>query len=320
MAKGLLIEMPTKGLDDLFTTQAEREDGALEKVQIIPFDQIDDFPSHPFKVRMDDDMKLMIESVKTQGILVPGLLRPKPDGRYEMVAGHRRKLAGQAAGLDGLPAVVREMGDDAATVIMVDSNMQREKVLPSEKAFAYKMKLDALNRQGARTDLTSVEFQQRTKGVTSREVISQESGESQDKIRAYIRLTSLIPSILEMVDNEHIKFRPAVELSYLPAEKQKFLYEIIDADQCTPSHAQALRMKQAEQDGTLTGDILLTIMQEQKGNQAETFKMPKKSIERFFPPGTKSKDVQETIIKALEYYRANERDKPAQERERDLGR
>ena len=317
MAKELLIEMPTKGLDDLFTTQAERKDGALEKVQIIPFGSIDDFPSHPFKVRMDDEMKLMIESVKENGILMPGLLRPKPDGRYEMVAGHRRKLAGKAAGLEGFPAIIREMDDAAATIIMVNSNMQREKVLPSEKAFAYKMKLDALNRQGARTDLTSGPVEPK---LRSNEILSKESDDSISQIKRFIRLTDLISPILEMVDDERIKFRPAVELSYLSAEKQKALFDVMEADQCTPSYSQALRMKQEEQNGGLTAVRIQTVMQEEKGNQAEQFKMPKKSIERFFAPGTKSKDVQETIIKALEYYRANERNRPVHDRGRDLAR
>ena len=302
MAKGFAIDMPTKGYVDLFTTQEQREYDALEKVEIIPFDLIDDFPDHPFKVRNDSDMEKMIESVKEQGILVPVLLRPKPDGRYEIVAGHRRKFAGEIAGLPGLPAVVREMSDDAAIIIMVDSNLQREKVLVSEKAFAYKMKMDAMKRQGKRSDLTSGQVGPKLIGYRTDEAIAENADDSARQIKRFIRITELIPPILDMVDDERIKFNPAVEISFLPIDKQKILYEVMDADDCTPSYAQAIKMKQLEQEGGLSGEAIVSIMAEEKGNQVEQFKIPKKSIEHFFPSGTKKEDIQDTIVKALDLY------------------
>jgi len=294
--------MPTKGIDDYFTTQEQREADALEKVRVIPFELIDDFPSHPFKVRIDDEMKKMIESVKEQGILVPALLRPKADGRYELVSGHRRKLAGLAIDLPGLPAVVREMSDDAATIIMVDSNLQREKVLASEKAFAYKMKMEAMKRQGQRTDLTSGQLDPKLPSQRTDEIIAENADDSASQIKRFIRLTALIPPILDMVDDERIKFNPAVELSYLPEEKQKILFEVMGAEQSTPSHAQAIKMKQLEQKGELSGETIMSIMAEEKGNQIEQFKLPKRSIDRFFAPNTKKEEIQATIVKALEFY------------------
>jgi ParB family chromosome partitioning protein len=312
-----MIEMPSKGLDDLFTTQAEREDTGQEKVRIVPFELIDDYPDHPFRVRMDEEMKAMIESVKEHGVLVPALLRPKPGGRYEMVAGHRRKFAGEVASLPGLPSVVREMGDDAATIVMVDSNLQREKILPSEKAHAYKMKMDALKKQGARTDLTSDQVGPK---LRSNETIAIENADSISQVKRFIRLTELIPQILEMVDDEQIKFNPAVELSYLTKENQETLYEIMEAEQCKPSHAQAIRMKDIEQAGGLAKDSIISIMHEEKGNQAEQIKIPKKSIEHFFAAGTKAKEIQATIVKALELYHSHEKGQRAHEQERERER
>ena len=303
MTREFNIEMPTKGLDDLFSTQAEREDEVFEKVQRVPRNLIDGFPDHPFKVRMDDEMIKLIESVKKYGVLIPCLIRPKPDGRYEMVSGHRRDFAVGEAGITEIPAIVRQMSDEEATIIMVDSNLQREKILPSEKAFAYKMKMDAMKKKAGRPSnknlrqLGANSFGQRTD-----EMIAEKSEDSARQILRYIRLTNLIPEVLEMVDNERIKFNPAVELSFLSVENQRNLYEIMDADQCTPSHDQAIRMKQAEAGGYLNKEHIFAIMQEIKGNQIEQFKIPKKSIERFFPPGAKRETVEETIVKALEIY------------------
>ena len=302
MAIEFSLDMPTKGLDDLLSSREQRENDALEKVRIVPFDLIDDFPGHPFKVRIDDEMQKMIESVKEHGILVPLLLRPKPDGRYELVSGHRRKFAGQAVDLPGVSAVVRDMDDDTATIIMVDSNLQREKVLASEKAFAYKMKMEAMKRQGKRTDLTSCQVGTKLEGERTDVALAEKTEDSARQIQRYIRLTELIPPILSMVDDEQIKFNPAVEISHLPAEKQEFLYEVMDADECTPSHAQAIKMKQLDQEGNLSNDAIMTIMAEEKGNQIEQFKIPRDSITRFFAPNTKKEEIQATIVKALELY------------------
>ena len=316
MVRGFEIDMPKKGLDDLFSTQEQRDDDNREKVQIIPFDLLDDMPSHPFKVKMDVEMRQLIESVKQFGILVPGLVKPKSDGRYLKVAGHRRAIAGIEAGVAGLPAIVRDMSDEEAIIIMVDSNLQRERILPSEKAFAYKMKMEAMNRQGQRTDLTYSQVGNKLKGITSSEIFAKEVGESKNQIFRYIRLTELIPKILEMVDDERIKFNPAVEISFLSVDRQKILYEVMDANQCTPSYAQAIKMKQLEQAGSLSNETIVLIMEEEKGNQIEQFKLPKKTIERFFPSGTRKEEMQETIIKALEIYtKQRDRDR-SDERER----
>ena len=311
MAREFSLDIPTNGYDDLFFTQEQREADALEKVRIVPFDLIDDFPGHPFKVRIDDEMQKMIESIKVHGILVPVLLRPKSDGRYELVSGHRRKFAGQAVDLPGAPAVVREMDDDTATIIMVDSNLQREKVLTSEKAYAYKMKMEAMKRQGKRTDLTSCQLGTKLEGERTDVVLAEKTEDSARQIQRYIRLTELIPPILSMVDDEQIKFNPAVEISHLPSDKQEFLYEVMDADECTPSHAQAIKMKQLDQEGKLSGETIMAIMAEEKGNQVELFKMPKETITRFFAPNTKKEEIQATIVKALELY-TRQRDQEVQ--------
>jgi len=303
VAREFSLDIPTSGLDDLFSTQEQREADSLEKVKIVPFDLIDDFPGHPFKVRIDDEMKKMIESVKEQGVLVPALLRPKPDGRYELVSGHRRKFAGQAVDLPGLPAVIREMDDETATIIMVDSNLQREKVLASEKAFAYRMKMEAVRRQAGRPPKENVcQVGTNLIGQRTDVVLAEKAEDSARQIQRYIRLTELIPPILSMVDDERIKFNPAVEISHMSSEKQQLLYEVMDADLCTPSHAQAIKMKQLEQEGNLSGETIIAIMAEEKGNQVEQFKIPKESITRFFAPSTKKEEIQATIVKALELY------------------
>ena len=319
MAKSSGLNFNLPSVDDLFSTEEERAEARLEKVINLSPAEISDFPNHPFKVRMDAAMQEMTESVKQYGVLVPALVRPKPEGGYEMVAGHRRKKAADLAGLAEIPCIVRQLTDDEATIIMVDSNLQREQILPSEKAFAYKMKLDAIRRQpGTRTDLTSVPLGQRL-GQTSREALADKSPDSNTQIQRYIRLTHLIPEILELVDNSVLKdqemlqiaMRPAVELSYLRKEEQADLFAIMDEMDCTPSHAQAIKMRQMSEAKTggerLAKDALVSIMKEEKPNQVEQFKIPKNRIAKFFPAGTPAQKIEDTIIKALELYRKRQR-------------
>jgi ParB family chromosome partitioning protein len=317
MANAIKLNLPSA--DSLFSTQEERDDAKRERVTDIPLSEISDFPNHPFKVKMDAEMLEMSESVKQYGVLVPGLVRPK-EGGYEMVAGHRRKMASELAERGTMPCIVRDLTDDEATIIMVDSNLQREKILPSEKAFAYKMKLDAMKRQGKRTDLTSVETQQKLKGTTSRQLLSEKTGDSQDKIRQCIRLTELIPELLQMVDDwamrekdkYQIAMRPAVELSYLPKEQQQMLLAAIGSECCTPSHDQTLRMREKSREGELDEDAILSIMREEKPNQVEHFKLPKEKISRFFTPGTPAQKIESDIIKGLELLqRQRERNRDA---------
>ena len=294
-------------LDDLFSTDESRAEAQLEKVVTLNPADISDFPNHPFKVKQDEAMAEMVDSVKQYGVLVPALVRPKADGGYEMVAGHRRKCAATLAGITEMPCIVRNLTDDEATIIMVDSNLQREMILPSEKAFAYKMKLEAMKRQGERTDLTSSPLDKKLKGLTSAQQVSQKSGDSQPQIYRFIRLTELIPSVLDMVDSGKIAFRPAVELSYLSKEQQQSLYDTMECEDCTPSLAQAIKMKEFGRDGKLTEEVILSIMQEEKPNQREQFKMPKERISKYFAPGTPAQKIEDTIIKALELYRRRER-------------
>lgn len=294
-------------LDDLFSTDESRAEAQLEKVVTLNPADISDFPNHPFKVKQDEAMAEMVDSVKQYGVLVPALVRPKADGGYEMVAGHRRKCAAMLAGITEMPCIIRNLTDDEATIIMVDSNLQRETILPSEKAFAYKMKLEAMKRQGERTDLTSSPLDKKLKGLTSAQQVSQKSGDSQPQIYRYIRLTELIPSVLDMVDSGKIAFRPAVELSYLSKEQQQSLHDTMECEDCTPSLAQAVKMKEFSRDGKLTEEVILSIMQEEKPNQREQFKMPKERISKYFAPGTPAQKIEDTIIKALELYRRRER-------------
>ena len=294
-------------LDDLFSTDESRAEAQLEKVVTLNPADISDFPNHPFKVKQDEAMAEMVDSVKQYGVLVPALVRPKADGGYEMVAGHRRKCAATLASITEMPCIVRNLTDDEATIIMVDSNLQRETILPSEKAFAYKMKLEAMKRQGERTDLTSSPLDKKLKGLTSAQQVSQKSGDSQPQIYRFIRLTELIPSVLDMVDSGKIAFRPAVELSYLSKEQQQSLYDTMECEDCTPSLAQAIKMKEFGRDGKLTEEVILSIMQEEKPNQREQFKMPKERISKYFAPGTPAQKIEDTIIKALELYRRRER-------------
>ena len=310
-AKGLLTSV-----DSLFTTQEERDNAKLTRVKDIPIDLIDDFPNHPYKVRMDDSMSRLIESVSEHGVLEPALVRPKPDGRYEMVAGHRRKEASVQAQIPVMRCIVQDMTNDQAVIIMVDSNLHREEILPSEKAFAYRMKLEAMKRQGSRSDLTSATVLQKSSGMTSRAILAEQAGESHEQVRKYIRLTYLIPSLLELVDNAVLKgkgtmqiaLRPAVELSYLTEQEQQELYDTIITEDCTPSHAQAIKMRQFSQNGRLNMDVILSIIQEEKPNQKEQFKIPKDRISKYFPPGTPTQKIEDTIVKALELYRKRQRD------------
>ena len=316
MAKSSGLNFNLPSVDDLFSTEEERAEARLEKVVNLSPSEISDFPNHPFKVRMDAAMQEMTESVKQYGVLVPALVRPKRSGGYEMVAGHRRKKAADLAGLAEIPCIVRQLTDDEATIIMVDSNLQREQILPSEKAFAYKMKLDAMKRQGQRTDLTLSPVATK---LDSAAQLGRQSGESRDQVFRFIRLTHLIPEILELVDNSVLKdqemlqiaMRPAVELSYLRKEEQADLFAIMDEMDCTPSHAQAIKMRRMSEAKTggerLAIDALVSIMREEKPNQKEQFKIPKEKISRFFAPGTPAQKIEDTIVKALELYRKRQR-------------
>ena len=294
-------------LDDLFSTDESRAEAQLEKVVTLNPADISDFPNHPFKVKQDEAMAEMVDSVRQYGVLVPALVRPKADGDYEMVAGHRRKCAAMLAGITEMPCIIRNLTDDEATIIMVDSNLQRETILPSEKAFAYKMKLEAMKRQGQRSDLTSAPLEPKLKGSRSNEELAASSPDSRSQIQRYIRLTELIPPVLDMVDSSKIAFRPAVELSYLSKEQQQSLYDTMECEDCTPSLAQAIKMKEFSRDGKPTEEVILSIMQEEKPNQREQFKMPKERISKYFAPGTPAQKIEDTIVKALELYRRRER-------------
>ncbi len=308
MAKSNASEMLTS-LDSLFTTQEQRDEAKRDSVQDIPISQISDFPEHPFKVKQDEAMLEMVESVRQYGVLVPGLVRQLEDGSYQMVSGHRRKMASELAGRDTIPCIVRDLTDDEAVIIMVDSNLQRERVLPSEKAFAYKMKLDAMRRQAGRPSKgNSAPVGQNFEGKTSRELLAIESPDSHSQIQRYIRLTNLIPEILDMVDDGRIAFRPAVELSYLTEQEQSALYDTMGREDCTPSLAQAIKMKAFSRDGKLTDAVILSIMEEEKPNQKEQFRIPKERISKYFKPGTPARTMEDTIIKALDYYRKRQRE------------
>ena len=304
MAKNNVSSLLTS-VDELFTTQEEREIAQRETVMDIPLTEISDFPNHPFKVTVDEKMLEMADSVKRYGVLVPAIVRPKQGGGYEMIAGHRRKMASEIAEKPTLNCIVRNLTDDEAIIIMVDSNLQREVILPSEKAFAYKMKLDAMKRQGQRTDLTSSPLGTK---LRADEQIALESGDSRNQVHRFIRLTHLIPELLDMVDENKIALRPAVELSYLAEKEQRLLYEEIGYSDCTPSHAQAIKMRKFAEQGQLTAEVISSIMQEEKPNQKEQFRMPREKISKYFPAGTPAEKIEDTIIKALELYRRRQRD------------
>ena len=301
-------------LDDLFSTDESRAEAHLEKVVTLNPADISDFPNHPFKVKQDEAMAEMVDSVKQYGVLVPALVRPKADGGYEMVAGHRRKCAATLAGITKMPCIVRNLSDDEATIIMVDSNLQRETILPSEKAFAYKMKLEAIKRQGQRSDLTSTPLEPKLKGSRSNEELAASSPDSRSQIQRYIRLTELIPPVLDMVDSGKIAFRPAVELSYLSKEQQQSLYNMMECEDCTPSLAQAIKMKEFSRDGKLTEEVILSIMQEEKPNQREKPAFRDERITRLIPKSIPRGQETDFVIRALEFYNRHLQRRRDQER------
>ena len=299
MAKNI-PKMPLPKLDDLFTTEEERTNDKLEKVIDIKISDIDDFPDHPFKVIENEDMFNMRDSIKENGVLVPALVRQKSDGRYEMVSGHTRKYASQLANKETLPCIVRNLTDDEAVIIMVDSNLQREEILPSEKGFAYKMKLEALSHQGKRNDLTS--DQVGPKLIRSNELLSNDVGESISNIKRYIRLTELIPELLELVDEKQIALSPAVELSFLKDEEQYAVLDCIECNVATPSHAQAIRLKKMSQEGTLTTDEIEDILSEEKPNQIPKMKFNADRIRNVLPKNIEEKKIEDFVVNAIEFY------------------
>ncbi len=298
MAKNI-PKMPLPKLDDLFTTEEERTNDKLEKVVDIKISDIDDFPDHPFKVIDDDEMEKMKNSIIDNKVIIPALVRPKPDGRYEMISGHRRKRASELANKETLPCVVRELTDDEAVIIMVDSNIQREEILPSEKAYAYKMKLEALSNKGKRNDLTSSQVATRLDTAT---LIGKEKGDSRDTVFRYIKLTELIPELLEMVDKKEIALLPAFELAFLKDEEQYAVLDCIECNVATPSHAQAIRLKKMSQEGTLTTDEIEDILSEEKPNQIPKIKFNADRIRNVLPKNVEEKKIEDFVVKAIEFY------------------
>ena len=295
--------LPT--LDDLFTTQAERDDAKLERVKNIPLDELHPFKNHPFKVQNNEEMERMIESIRKVGTITPALARPLPDGGYELISGHRRLAACQVLGIETMPVIVREMSDDEAVIAMVDANWQRETILPSAKAFAYKMKLDAIKHQG----VTSRQLGEKLLSITQ---VSKDSDDSERQIQRYIRLTYLIPELLSMVDDNKIAFNPAVEISYLDREEQLTLLDAINMNDCTPSHAQSIRLKKMSQDGLLTADAIYAILSEEKPNQKEQIKLPRDELRKYFPQNYSDKQIKRDILKGLELLkRQRERNRDA---------
>ena len=290
--------LPT--LDDLFSTQELRDDAKLSKIRDIPLELIDDFPDHPFKVRDDEDMIQLVESVKERGVITPATVRQKEDGRYELISGHRRKRACELAGFEALRCEVVDLDRDAATVLMVESNYQRSQILPSEKAFAYKMRLEAMKRQGQRSDLTSSPVG--TKFDRSSEAITEETGDSRNQIHRYIRLTNLVPELLDLVDEGKIKMRPAVELSYLDEDSQRAVVDEIDLNQCTPSHDQTIRMRKFFTDGKLTPEVVSAIMGEEKPNQREKIVLRGDKVRNLIPKNIPVSQTEDYVVKALEHY------------------
>ena len=293
------IDLGLTAYDEMFMTDQERADAKLPRIYDIPLDQIDDFPDHPFKVRMDEDMDQLVQSIKERGLITPITLRTKDDGRYEIVSGHRRKKACELAGLPTVKAEIREMSRDEAIIMMVESNLQRSVILPSEKAFSYKMRLEAMKRQGQRTDLTSSPVETK---LRSTEQIAQTVSDSRAQIDRFIRLTELIPELLQMVDDGKIAMRPAVELSYLTKKEQQWLAEAIDYADCTPSHTQAIRMRAFSKDGNLGPHVIENILNEEKPNQVEKISLKYNDAKRFIPSSVPIQKAGEYIMKALEFY------------------
>lgn len=301
MAKGS-TKIRLTAYDDLFETDESRAEAGLSKIRDIPMSEIDEFPDHPFQVKMDEDMEQLVDSVKRNGVMTPATVRLKDDGRYELVSGHRRRKACELVGLDSLPCEVKELSRDEAVIVMVESNLQRTEILPSEKAFAYKMRLEAMNRQGQRSDLTSDPVGPKLAGSRSNKELSEQVSDSTTQIKRYIRLTYLVPEILQMVDERRIAFRPAVELSYLTEEQQYALLEAMEYQDATPSLAQAIKMKKFQQDGKLTAEVIQSIMQEAKPNQREKPAFRDERITRLIPKTVPKGKEADFVVKALEYY------------------
>ena len=292
-------------LDDLFTTQEMRDDAKLERVQNIPLSELHPFKDHPFKVQNNEEMERMIESIRKVGAITPALARSLPDGGYELISGHRRLAACQVLGIETMPVIVREMSDDEAVIAMVDANLQRETILPSEKAFAYKMKLEAIKHQG----VTSRQLGEKLLSVTQ---VSKDSDDSERQIQRYIRLTYLIPELLSMVDENKIAFNPAVEISYLEQSEQRVLFDAMELNDCTPSHAQSIRLKKLSQDGVLDDQMIYAVMSEEKPNQQEQIKFKREDLKKYFPAGYTDEQMRRDIIKGLELLkRQRERNRDA---------
>ena len=292
-------------LDDLFTTQEMRDDAKLERVQNIPLNELHPFKDHPFKVQNNEEMERMIESIRKVGAITPALTRPLPDGGYELISGHRRLAACQVLGIETMPVIIREMSDDEAVIAMVDANLQRETILPSEKAFAYKMKLEAIKHQG----VASAQVGQKLLSV---EIVADDAGESRNQIKRYIRLTYLIPELLSMVDENKIAFNPAVEISYLEQSEQRVLLDAMELNDCTPSHAQSIRLKKLSQDGVLDDRMIYAVMSEEKPNQQEQIKFKREDLKKYFPAGYTDEQMRRDIIKGLELLkRQRERNRDA---------
>lgn len=303
MKEGKKLDLGLTGLDKLFSTEQERMESQLPKIYDIPLSEIDDFPDHPYKVKEDEDMDQLVQSIKDNGILTPVTLRRKEDGRYEVVAGHRRKRACELAGIPTLRAEIKDLTRDEAVILMVESNYQRSKILPSEKAFAYKMRLEAMNRQGQRTDLTCGPVGHKLEGTKSRDIIADSTNESARQISRYIRLTNLIPDILEMVDEGRIAFRPAVELSYLSEAEQAYLLEEMTYNDATPSLAQAIKMHNFAKEGRLSSEVIESIMSEEKPNQKEKISFRADRLRQYIPDSVPREKTEEYVMRALQHYR-----------------
>ena len=314
MARSRESKIELTAYDDLFQTDESREEAALSKIRDIPISEIDEFPDHPFKVLMNEDMEQLVESVKRNGVMTPATVRLKEDGRYELISGHRRKKACELAGLETLKCEVKELTRDEAIIVMVESNLQRSAILPSEKAFAYKMRLEAMNRQGKRTDLTCYPLGNKLQGVKSSDELAEKVGESKNQIFRYIRLTELVPEILQMVDERQIAFRPAVELSYLTEGQQYTLLEAMEYNDATPSLAQAIKMKKFMQDGKLTDEVIQSIMQEEKPNQKEKPAFKDERITKLIPRSVPRGQETDFVVKALEFYNRHLQRQRSQER------
>lgn len=314
MARSRETKIELTAYDDLFQTDESREEAKLSKIRDIPISGIDEFPDHPFKVLMDEDMEQLVESIKRNGVMTPATVRLKEDGRYELISGHRRKKACELAGLETLKCEVKELTRDEAIIVMVESNLQRSVILPSEKAFAYKMRLEAMNRQGQRTDLTSSPLDNKLKGTTSAQQVSKNSGDSQPQIYRFIRLTELVPEILQMVDERQIAFRPAVEISYLTEEQQYTLLEAMGYNDATPSLAQAIKMKKYTQDGKLTSEVIQSIMEEEKPNQKGKPAFRDERITKLIPKTVPRGQETDFVVKALEFYNRHLQRNKAHER------